>query len=102
VLCALVTAGCLGSRGAIGVEQRAKSRFESDWRRYLKLPSAKALAVAGDVEGVYVSGVAYAEPSDAAARAHAMERCQRRRLDRRIVAECRPYAVGDTTLSPGE
>jgi len=92
---ALALAGCgaLGSQ-PMGLRVRAKTRFESEWHRYAALPEAKAIAVAGDPHGTYVSGIAEGEPSVAAAAAHALARCRERRADRRIEAPCRMYGVG--------
>jgi hypothetical protein len=82
-------------RTSIGIPLRAKTRFRAEWRDYLTLPEEKAIAVAGDVEGLYVSGVAHGLTSAEAAVREAVARCERRRADRWIAAPCRPYAVGN-------
>ncbi len=51
--------------------------------------------MAGDLEGVYVSGFAYAYPLPQLAADEALERCEERRADRRIADPCRTYAIGD-------
>jgi hypothetical protein len=79
----------------IGIELRSRTQFESEWNNYLRLPSAKSLAVAGDLNGVYVSGLAYDLQSTEAAVGAAIEYCEQRRIDRRIAADCRTYAIGD-------
>jgi hypothetical protein len=42
----------------IGIPLRTKTQFQSEWKRYLTLPEEKSLAVAGDLDGVYASGIA--------------------------------------------
>jgi hypothetical protein len=64
------------------------------------LPEAKAIAVAGDLRGHYVSGAAHGEPTADAAAARALARCQERRADRRIGASCRMYAIGNEVVEP--
>lgn len=79
----------------MGIPLRPRTRFESEWRRYLNLPGEKALAIAGDRQGLYVSGHAYGHPSAAAAITEALERCEQRRSDRRVPSQCQLYAVGN-------
>lgn len=90
--------GCLDAGGAIGVRLRRETRFESEWRRYRDLPGEKALALAGDRHGRYVSGQAYGHSSLTAAITGALERCEQRRSDRRITFECQVYAVGNNRM----
>jgi hypothetical protein len=77
------------------VPLHSKTQFESEWQHYLDLPDHKSLAVAGDRDGVYVSGVAYGYPSArrADAVADALRYCEERRLDRSIADDCRTYAI---------
>lgn len=91
----LTLAGCFRSPRPIGVKVREQTRFESEWKGYLKLSPLKSLAVAGDVNGVYVSGFAQASPTRERAVEGALQHCELRRLDRRIADPCRTYAVGD-------
>jgi len=79
----------------MGVPLRERTQFEAEWRRYQALTNKKALAVAGDLRGVYVSGFAWAYPVQDLASDEAMENCEERRTDRRIEQACRLYAVGD-------
>jgi hypothetical protein len=87
--------GCLRSGGSpMGIPLREMTQFESEWKNYQRLGSLKALAVAGDRNGVYVSGFAYAYPIQALANDEALENCEERRADRRIADECRLFAIG--------
>jgi hypothetical protein len=79
----------------MGIRLRTMTRFESEWKNYQRLGSLKALAVAGDLNGVYVSGFAYAYPIQSLANDEALENCEERRADRRVEDACRLYAIGD-------
>ena len=83
----------------MGIPLREMTQFESEWKNFQRLRPRKALAVAGDLDGVYVSGFAYAYPIQALANAEALENCDERRADRRIEQECRLYAVGNEPLA---
>ena len=92
----VVAAGCMRSGGSpMGVELRRSTQFESEWRHYQRRSGLKALAVAGDLRGVYVSGFAFAYPIQALANDEALDTCEQRRADRRIEDACRLYAIGD-------
>jgi len=92
-------AGCAGA-ASIGIKLPKRTRFESEWRSYEKLPEFKSLAVAGDRAGVYVSGVAYDHRHTDSAVAAALRYCEERRVDRRIEAPCQTVAVnGESFLS---
>ena len=67
----------------------------SEWSSYLRLSGFKSLAVAGNLNGVYVSGFAHAYPLPQLAVDEALDRCEERRADRRIADPCRTYAIGD-------
>ena len=93
----LAAGGCLRSGGTpMGIPLREVTRFEADWGFYQRLRERKALAVAGDLGGVYVSGFAYAYPTQSLANGAALERCEERRADRGIEAPCGLYAIGNT------
>jgi len=97
--CLLAAGGCLRSGGSpMGIPLREMTQFESEWKNYQRLRPLKALAVAGDLNGVYVSGFAYAYPIQALANAEALESCEARRADRRVEQECRLYAIGDDPI----
>jgi hypothetical protein len=85
--------GCTRSGKPIGLELRRGTQFESEWMHYRDLPSFKSLAVAGDLRGMYVSGIAHGETSRERAVETAPEYCEARRTDRRVAASCRTYAV---------
>jgi hypothetical protein len=96
LLLVVATAGCWSSGGgAIGIPVNDRTQFKSEWSTYLRLSGLKSLAVAGDLEGVYVSGFAHAYPLTQLAVDAALERCEERREDRRIADPCRTYAIGD-------
>ena len=97
----LAIGGCMRSGGSpMGIPLREVTRFESEWKNYQRLGPRKALAVAGDLDGVYVSGFAFAYPIQALANDEALESCEERRADRRIEDECRLYAIGDLRVDP--
>jgi len=96
LLCPLAAAGCMRSGGSpMGVALRSSTQFESEWRHYQSRSGLKALAVAGDLRGVYASGFAFSYPIQALANDEALDACEERRSDRRIGDECRLYAIGD-------
>jgi len=98
--CLLAAGGCLRSGGSpMGIPLREVTQFESEWKNFQRLRPLKALAVAGDLNGVYVSGFAYAYPFQALANAEALESCEERRADRRVEQECRLYAIGDDPIA---
>lgn len=100
--CLAAAAGCLrSSTAAMGIPLREHTRFEAEWRRYQELESPKALAVAGDPAGVYVSGVATGGASQDSVNDDALSACQQRRVDRHIEAPCRLYAIGNEPLASG-
>jgi hypothetical protein len=86
----------------MGIPLREMSQFDSEWKNYQRLRSLKALAVAGDLNGVYVSGFAFAYPVQALANDEALENCEERRADRRVEQECRLYAIGDDRVDETE
>jgi hypothetical protein len=69
-------------------------RFTDEWTRYERLQPNKALAVAGDLATVYVSGYAFGYMDAEAAVKAALAECEARRIDRRVAAPCKTYAVG--------
>jgi hypothetical protein len=85
----------------IGVPLRSKTRFASEWKDYEELSGFKALAVAGDLGGTYVSGWASEYRHQEEATREALKSCEERRRDRRIVDECRIHAIGDKVLEAG-
>ena len=93
--CLVAAAGCFRSGGSpMGVQLREVTQFEAELRNFQNLAILKALAVAGDLDGVYVSGFAWAYPIQEFADDEAMENCEERRIDRRIEDPCRLYVVG--------
>ena len=96
VLCLIAAGGCMRSGGSpMGIPLRGMTQFDSEWKGYQDLGPRKAIAVAGDLNGVYVSGFAYAYPIQSLANDEALENCEERRRDRRIEGECRLFAIGD-------
>lgn len=84
---------CGGRARPIGIPRSERTQFEREWSRYMRFESHKALAVAGDPGGHYASGFAFNKGSREEAIESAMKACAKRRVDRRIVDECRLYAV---------
>lgn len=95
----LPLAGCRGNAKPIGVELRDRSRFDSEWQRYLALEPHKALAVAGDPQGLYATGFSFGKASREQAEQEALAACDLRRSDRRIEPPCRLHAVGNEILA---
>ncbi len=99
----IAAGGCFRSGGSpMGVPLRSTTQFESEWRSYQRLTGLKALAVAGDLRSVYVSGFAWAYPVQELANDEALENCEERRADRRVEDACRLYAIGDERLELAE
>jgi hypothetical protein len=91
--------GCLRSGTPMGVALRSPTQFDFELKRYREMASRKAMAVAGDVGGRYVIGYSHAYPTTDMAIESALEFCEQRRVERRIEAECRIYAVDDEVVS---
>jgi hypothetical protein len=100
LLILLALPGCWLPSQPIGIEMRNKTRFESEWQAYLDLPGPKALAVAGDLDGVYASGFAAGASNEQEATDQALRDCDDRRADRRIADPCQTYAIGDRITRP--
>jgi hypothetical protein len=90
--------GCASWGRPIGVPLRNKTRFASEWKGYQERSGFKALAVAGDLGGTYVSGWTSEYREQKEATADALKGCEERRRDRRIRDECRIYAIGNEIL----
>jgi hypothetical protein len=80
---------------------RNKTRFQSEWAQYEKLKGFKALAVAGNLRGRYVSGWASNCCEQQKATVDALNYCEQRSHDRQIADACHVYAVGDKILREG-
>jgi hypothetical protein len=66
------------------------------WAEYEKLPSQRALAVAGVLrQGRWVMGASGGHVTAAAAAESALRECRSRRAEQRTPAACRIYALGD-------
>lgn len=96
----LLLSGCWLPGHPIGIDMRSKTQFQSEWKNYLEMKDPKALAVTGDVYGVYASGFADDAASEQAAVTKALRDCEDRRADKQIIAPCWTYAVGDEILPP--
>lgn len=88
-------AACVRISYPIGVPLPRSTRFETEWKHYLRLRPNKAMAVAGDMSGTYVTGYAFGYPNELAAVDAALEACEARRRDKRIDGQCRTHAIGD-------
>jgi len=99
---ALTLTGCFGFGTPIGAPLPRGTRFESEWMRYVRLTPQKAMAVAGDVSSVYVTGYAFGYDSEREAANAALAACEARRVDRRIEAPCQMFAIGDRRLATAD
>lgn len=95
VLVVFALSGCYRQPQPMGIPLRQKPRFAAEWGTYTKLPGRKSLAVAGDPDGIYVSGVAYDHRHEETAIEAALRYCEERRADRNIEPPCRTYAIGN-------
>lgn len=94
--------GCASWGLPIGMPLRNKTRFESEWCQYKKLKGFKALAVAGNLHGRYVSGWTSDCCEQQKATVDAVNHCEQRRRDRQIADACRVYAIGDEIVQGGK
>jgi hypothetical protein len=101
LLSAALLGGCASWGRPIGMPLRSKTRFASEWTHYQKVSGFKALAVAGNLGGTYVSGWSSDDREQEQAIADALKHCEQRRRDRGIAESCRVYAIGDE-VSQGE
>ena len=85
--------GC--TRPPIGVPLPNGSRFQKQWKHYVRLQPHKAIAVAGSMSGLFVAGYSFVYTSESDAIEAALADCEARRADRRIVDPCRMFAVGN-------
>jgi hypothetical protein len=93
----LYASGCAG-KGSVGFPIDAlerEIRYCGEYREYLRLAGPKAWAVAGDAEGIFVSGLSYDDDSSETPELRACQFCEGRRRDRRIDAPCVLHARGD-------
>lgn len=95
----LTLAGCRHAANPFAAEETG---FEAEWKRYVALPQFKAMAVAGDTNGVYVSGTSHGRSSWQEAIAEAYALCEKRRTERGISTPCRPHAIGEPQTGRGE
>jgi hypothetical protein len=74
--------------------------IESLWRQFTALPRERALALAGDPNGVWVAGAAGGAATRREAEQLALEQCHARRLERRLQVPCLLYATGEKIVWP--
>ena len=91
--------GCRSPSQPIGVPMRDRTRWEAEWRTYQRFDEPKALAVAGDMQGQFVTGIGTGQATQEEAVTAAMEDCAQRRADRRLTDECRIYAIGNDVVT---
>ena len=94
------SAGCSSSVQPIGLPLNDRTRWESEWKRYLRFADQKALAAAGDIQGQFVSGIASGKATQEEAVKAALDDCEQRRVDRRLSDECRIHAIGNELVTP--
>ena len=102
LLAATLVVAC--NRAPIGMPLPEGSRFQSQWKHYVRLQPHKAIAVAGDMSGQFVAGYSFGYPTESDAIDAALADCESRRADRRIEDRCRTFAVGNQnrTTADGE
>jgi hypothetical protein len=99
LVAAAALAGCRSPAQPIGVPLRDRTRWDAEWRSYQRFDEPKALAVAGDIQGQFVTGIASGMATQEGAGKAAMEECAQRRADRRLTDECRIYAIGNDVVT---
>ena len=78
------------------------SALDALWRDYRALPEQRALAIAGELRrDHWVAGATGGHASRGEAEVRALGECRKRRVQRRMQAPCRLYAVGDDVVWPG-
>jgi hypothetical protein len=70
------------------------------WRQYSALRDERALAIAGDPDGLWVGAAAGGAVSLSDAEDVALAECRRKRAMRRMQSPCLLYAVGDDIVWP--
>jgi len=102
LLAATLIVAC--NRAPIGMPLPEGSRFQSQWKHYVRLQPHKAIAVAGDMSGQFVAGYSFGYATESDAIDAALADCESRRADRRIEDRCRTFAVGNEnrTTADGE
>ena len=74
--------------------------IERLWSDFIALPQQRALALAGDPDGIWVAGAGSGEPSQAAAEKTALAACAAKRDARRMQSPCLLYATGEKIVWP--
>ena len=92
-------AGCSSDGQPIGMPVNDRTRWESEWKSYQRFKGEKALALAGDVEGQFVTGIATGRATQEEAVQAAMDDCAQRRSDRRLTDACRLWAIGNEVVA---
>jgi len=91
VVASLLALGCAFSPP----RDRPHRGIEALWRDFVALPRERALALAGDPDGLWVAGASGGERSEAAAEESALAVCADKRAARRMQDPCRLYATGE-------
>ena len=74
--------------------------IERLWSDFSALPQQRALALAGDPDGIWVAGAGSGEPSPAAAEKTALAACAAKRGARRMQSPCLLYATEEKIVWP--
>jgi hypothetical protein len=98
---AALLAGCRSAHEPMGIKLEKETRFQSEWKKYLELPQYKAIAIAGDINGVYASGVSQGQTDWQVAVVQALKECEVRRKERGIAQPCSTFAIGMPQPAPG-
>ncbi len=84
-----------------GYAPRPHRGIEGLWRDFIALPRERALALAGNPNGLWVAGAAGGEVSQEAAEETALAECARKRAARRLQVPCLLYATGEKIVWRG-
>ena len=99
-LCALAACAVVFSDCATGPPLHPE--LAPVWRDYRALPEQRALAIAGELRhDRWVAGASGGHGLRGEAEAAALRECRSRRVQQRMQAPCRVYAVGDEVVWPG-
>ena len=95
---ALSCAAGLAIGCARDVPRPAHRSLASLWNDFMAMPEARALALAGDPDRLWVAGATGGHATEEMAEENALAECRRKRLARRMQAPCRLYATGDEVV----
>lgn len=83
-----------------GYVRRPHLGIEELWLQFQSLPPKRALALAGNPDGLWVAGAAGGEATRKAAEKRALAECGNRRAELRLQVPCLLYATGGKIVWP--